>query len=211
MTTQRRALIVIDVQNEYFSGPMEIQYPPHEESLANIVCAMDAARDAGVPMLTVQHIFPSGAPVFAEGSEGAQLHPDVASRAYSADRHSTKNLASVFTDTEVTEWLREQEIDTVTLVGYMTNNCVIGTAAGAEPLGFAVEVLSDATGAIHFANEAGSVPARQVHETLLTLLHSNWAAVTDTSTWIGALASGETLPKSDLVSTAVRGAAEHRS
>lgn len=209
MTTPRRALIVIDVQNDYFAGPLAIQYPPREESLANITRVMDAARDSGIPVLTVQHIFPAGAPVFAEGSEGAALHPDVARRAEHAANHVTKNVASVFATDGVTEWLRENDIDTVTLIGYMTNNCVIGTAAGAEPLGFAVEVLSDATGAIHLANEAGSVSAQQAHETLLTLLHSNWAAVADTNDWIGALAAGEALPKSDLGTSAVQGAAAH--
>lgn len=207
MTAPNRALVIIDVQNDYFAGPLSIQFPPREGSLANIARAMDAARDAGVPVLTVQHIFPAGAPVFAEGSEGAELHPEIARRAEGAAKHVTKSVASVFAIEGVPEWLRENGIDTVTLVGFMTNNCVIGTAAGAEPLGLAVEVLSDATGAIHLANEAGSVSAQQVHETLLTLLHSNWAAVGDTDAWVAALASGEALPKSDLGTSAVQGAA----
>lgn len=170
---------------------------------------MDAAQDSGVPVLTVQHILPAGAPVFAEGSEGARLHPEVERRAGSAAKQVSKDVSSVFAVAGVAEWLRENDIDTVTLIGYMTNNCVVGTAAGAEPLGFAVEVLSDATGAIHLANEAGSVPAQQVHETLLTLLHSNWAAVADTDAWIGALATGKPLPKSDLGTSAMQGAAAH--
>ncbi|MDQ0674449.1 nicotinamidase-related amidase [Pseudarthrobacter siccitolerans] len=29
MSTPRRALILIDVQQQYFDGPLEIQYPPH--------------------------------------------------------------------------------------------------------------------------------------------------------------------------------------
>ncbi|MEQ7737199.1 hypothetical protein, partial [Escherichia coli] len=69
----------------------------------------------------------------------------------------------------------------------------------------AVEVLSDATGAIDLANEAGRAPARQVHETLMALLHSNWAAVTDTSTWTAALQNGEAVAKSDLVTSAAQG------
>ncbi len=210
MTAPTRALVVIDVQNDYFAGPLEIQHPPRDASLSNITRVMDAARDAGIPVLTVQHILPAGAPVFAEGSEGASLHPEVERRAESAAKHVTKDVSSVFGVEGVTEWLRENGVDTVTLVGYMTNNCVIGTAAGAEPLGFAVEVLSDATGAIHLANEAGSVSAQQVHETLLALLHSNWAAVADADAWIGALAAGDALPKSDLGTSSIQGAATHQ-
>ena len=36
MTTPRRALIVIDVQNEYVSGDLPIEYPDIHSSLANI-------------------------------------------------------------------------------------------------------------------------------------------------------------------------------
>ena len=46
----RRALVVIDVQNEYVSGDLPIEFPPIDTSLANIGRAMDAARAAGVPL-----------------------------------------------------------------------------------------------------------------------------------------------------------------
>ncbi|WP_414695206.1 isochorismatase family protein, partial [Paraburkholderia sp.] len=49
----RRALVVIDVQNEYVSGDLLIEYPPIETSLANIGRAIDAARAAGVPVVVV--------------------------------------------------------------------------------------------------------------------------------------------------------------
>lgn len=41
------ALVVIDVQNEYVTGRMRIEYPPVATSLANIGRAMDTARAAG--------------------------------------------------------------------------------------------------------------------------------------------------------------------
>ncbi|MFV0433957.1 MAG: hypothetical protein ACK5LO_08265 [Leucobacter sp.] len=51
--------------------------------------------------------------------------------------------------------------------------------------------------------------AQQVHATVLTLLHSNWAAVATTDAWIDALAASDALPKSDLGTSAVHGAAAH--
>ena len=46
----KRALIVIDVQNEYFEhGALPISDPPTSTSLANIGRAMDAARRAACP------------------------------------------------------------------------------------------------------------------------------------------------------------------
>ncbi|MFC7343941.1 cysteine hydrolase family protein [Saccharopolyspora griseoalba] len=207
MNAPRRALVVIDVQQEYFQGPLAVQHPPRDESLPRIARAVDSAVEAGVPVITVQHEYPAGAPVFAVGSEGWQLHPEIERRAEAASKHVVKGFSSVFTAGDLTEWLRANDIDTLTLVGYMTNNCVLATAAAAEPLGFAVEVLSDATGAIHLANEAGKVSAQQVHETLMVLLHSNWAAVSDTDTWAGAVSDQKPLPKSDLGTSAVRGQA----
>ncbi|KMS89616.1 cysteine hydrolase family protein [Prauserella rugosa] len=203
MSTPRRALIVIDVQQEYFRDPLAVQYPPREDSLARIAGAMDVAEGAGVPVLTVQHEYPEGAPVFASGSPGWRLHPDIERRP--SAKHVVKTLSSVFSADGVAEWLQAEGVDTVTLVGYMTNNCVLATAAAAEPLGFAVEVLSDATGAIHLANEAGRVSAQQVHETLMVLLQSNWAAVAGSDAWAAAVAEGRSLPASDLGTSAMQG------
>ena len=63
----RRALVVIDVQNEYFEGGgLPIEYPPVESSLPKIAQAMDAARAAGVPVVVVQHHAPKGAPVASD-------------------------------------------------------------------------------------------------------------------------------------------------
>lgn len=207
MTTPRRALVVIDVQNEYFNGPLAVQYPPREESVVQIARAIDAATEHGLPVVVVQHALPEGAPVFAVGSTGHALHPDVDKRVTPETKLASKSNASVFSGTDVAAWLADGQVDRITLVGYMTNNCVIGTAAAAEDLGLAVEVLSDATGAIDLANDAGSVPARQVHETLMVLLNSNFAAVGTTQAWVEALGAGEPLPGSDLGTSAVQGRA----
>ncbi len=207
MTSPRRALIVIDVQNDYFDaeGPLAIQYPPRQDSLARIVGTIDTAQRAGIPVAVVQHEYPAGAPVFAAGSEGWKVHPDVEAAVDSSAKRVTRSYASVVAGTGLTGWVREQGVDTLTLVGYMTNNCVLGTAADAEPLGLTVEVLADATGAVHLANAAGSVTARQLHETLMVLLHSNFAAVATTEAWSTAVTEGIALPKGDLGSSAVQG------
>lgn len=205
MTTPRRALIVIDAQQEYFDGLLPIQYPDRDQSITSIQAAIKAAEQTGTPVVLVQHELPAEAPVFGTGSATWQNHPEVAAHENAAAKRVSKQFSSIFADTDLEAWLREQGIDTITLAGYMTNNCVIASAAAAEPLGFAVEVLSDATGAIDLANDAGTAPARQVHETLMALLHSNWAAVADTATWTEALRTGAALTKSDLVTSAAQG------
>ncbi|MEV6598593.1 isochorismatase family protein [Actinoplanes sp. NPDC051346] len=206
MTTPRRALIVIDVQQEYFSGPLEIQYPPHTDSLPRIAHAIDAATVAGIPVVAVQHTSGEGAPIFNPTQPGFQLHPDIERRRTGEWKTIVKQYSTVFAGTDLLPFLRERQIDTITLVGYMTNNCVLASAAEAETHGLTVEVLSDATGAINIANEAGFADAKTVHTTLMALFHSNFAAVADTATWSDAVAARHPLPKSDLRASAATGA-----
>ncbi|RBP68087.1 nicotinamidase-related amidase [Brevibacterium sanguinis] len=208
MSTPRRALVVIDAQQEYFEGLLQVQYPDREDSSARIVQAMDEADQADVPVVLVQHQAPAGSPVFAPESATYPLRPEIEERAAGASLHVSKTFGSVFVGTGLEEWLREREIDTVTLVGYMTNNCVLASAAGAEPLGISVEVLSDATGAIDLVNEAGSASARQVHETIMALLNSNWASVATTQTWTEAVRAQAALPGDNLIESAARGRAQ---
>ncbi|HQZ85391.1 MAG TPA: isochorismatase family protein [Actinomycetota bacterium] len=207
MTAPRRALIVVDVQQEYFTGILQIQAPPRDQTLANIVAALEVAEQQELPVVVVQHELPQGAPVFAVGSDSWSLHPEIEERLNPSWKRVSKDKGSVFAGTDVAQWLAEREVDTVTIVGYMTNNCDIATAVGAEELGLAAEILSDATGAIHLANEAGQVSADQLHETLLVLLHSNFAAVATTQAWTTAVTAGDALPKSDLGTSATQGRA----
>ena len=207
MTTPHRALVIVDVQQEYFDGPLAVQYPPVRDSLARITAAIDAATAAGAPVVVVQHTSGDDAPVFNPTTPGFALHPDIEQRRTASWKAVTKQFGSVFAGTDLVDWLRENAIDTVTLVGYMTNNCIIASAAEAETHGIAVEVLSDATGAISIANAAGQVDARTVHETLMAVLHSNFAAVADTDAWAQALEAGAALPQDNLVASAQAGAA----
>ncbi len=207
MNTPRRALVLVDIQQQYFDGLLEIQYPPHEQSLPRITAALDAATAAGIPIVVVQHSAGEGAPVFAPGTPEYELHPEVESRRTETWKSLTKQYGSVYADTDLAQWLRDQNVDTVTLVGYMTNNCILGSAVEAEAIGFTTEVLSDATGAINIANDAGFADARTVHRTLLALLNSNWASVGTTEAWAAALTAGQALPGSDLGTSAATGTA----
>lgn len=205
MSSPRRALIVVDVQNEYFDGPLQVEHPPREQSLANVVRAIETAHEHDLPVVVVQHELPEDAPVFAVGSTGWALHPQVDELARPSWKRATKQHSSVFAGTDVAAWLAEQQVDTVTIAGYMTNNCDIATAVGAEELGLAAEILSDASGAIPLANEVGQASAEQVHQTLMVLLHSNLAAVATTDAWASAVAEQRPLERSDLGTSAVQG------
>jgi nicotinamidase-related amidase len=207
MTNATRALVLVDIQQEYFSGPLEIQYPAPSDSLAKITTAIDGATAHGVPIVVVQHSGGDAAPIFNPTTPGFALHPDVESRRTPEWKAITKQFGSVFAGTELLSWLHENSLDTITLVGYMTNNCIIASAAEAETHDISAEVLSDATGAISLGNDAGHVDAETVHKTLMALMNSNFAAVASTDAWVGALPERQVLPKDNLVSSATAGAA----
>lgn len=194
-----RALIVIDVQNEYDSGALPIEFPALPVSLPNIGHAMDAASRESVPIVVVQHATPPGSPVFAEGSHGWELHEVVASRRQMISHLITKAFPSAFVGTDLEPWLRERGIDTVTVVGYLTNNCDQSTVINAAHLGFAAEFLGDASGAVSLSNESGHQSAEQLHEAFLVVLQSNFAAVMTTEEWVRVLVEGAEPVRSNLL------------
>lgn len=177
-----RALLVIDVQNEYFTGKLPVTHPPG--SLEKIGNAMDAASASGVPVVVVQHAV-EGRPVFRKGSPEWALHPEVAKRP--CDLLVEKSLPGSFTGTNLEAWLRERNIDTVVISGYMTQMCCDTTARQAFHLGFGVEFLSDATGTLSVANDAGTVTAEELHRAILVTQGMLFSKVLTAAEWITVL------------------------
>lgn len=185
----RRALIVIDVQNEYFTGNLQIEYPPVSDSLPKITRAMDAAAAAGIPVIVIRQDSPADAPAFAEGTRGWELHPEVARR--HRDVLFGKPLPSAFAETGLSAWLDARGIDTLTVVGYMTHNCNDTTIKHAFDRGMAVEFLHDASGAVSYANRAGYATAEEIHRVFAVVEQSRFAAVLSVQEWERCLATGE--------------------
>lgn len=194
--TPRRALVVIDVQNEYDSGNLHIEYPPLETSLRNIARAMDAAHATGIPVIVVQQMAPADAPLFAAGSPGWDLHDVITGRP--RDHYVPKRLPSAFAGTDLGEWLRQRDIDTLAVVGYMTHNCDDTTIKHAFDAGLQVEFLADASGSVAYANRAGFASAEEIHRVFAVVEQSRYAAVLGTDEWLAHLASG-TLPERDSI------------
>lgn len=195
-TQPRRALVVVDVQNDYDGGNLAIQYPPFRDSVVNVARAMDAAAEAGIKIVVVKQMAPETSPIFAKGSHGGELHPEIARRR--RDHYVEKVLPSAFTGTDLEAWLRANDVDTIVVVGYMTHNCDLSTIIHAVHMGFAVEFLSDATGSVPYANSAGYASAEEIHRVVSIVLQSRFAAVLGTSDWIGRLKTG-TLPERDTI------------
>lgn len=195
-SSPRRALIVIDVQNEYVDGRLLIEHPPVEDSLAAIGRAMDAAVAHGVPVIVVQNTGPAGSPLFAKDTHAWQLHPVVAARR--RDHLMEKRLPSAYTGTDLAEWLQKHEINTLSVCGYMTHNCVDSTVKHALHNGTAVEVLHDAIGSVPYANGFGSASAAEIHHAFCVVMQSRFAAVMTANEWIQVL-QGHRQPERDTI------------
>jgi nicotinamidase-related amidase len=183
----KRALIVIDVQNEYMAGgALPISDPPIGTSLANIGRAMDAATASGVPVIVVRHgTTDEGEDSFVVGSETWQLHPEIERR--SRDHLIEKELPGTFTGTSLGDVLEAAEIDTVSITGYMTHMCVDTTARQAAHRGLAVEILNDATGTLSLENSGGSASGEELHRATLVAQGQFFADVLSTDDWLARL------------------------
>ncbi|WP_240923273.1 cysteine hydrolase family protein [Metapseudomonas otitidis] len=201
----KRALIVIDVQNEYFDGSLLIEYPPVSQSLPNITRAMDAAHAAGIPVVVVRHLTPEGTPIFARGSATAELHPEIARRPH--DLLVDKEEASALYGTGLGDWLRARGVDTLTVVGYMTHHCDDSTVRQAAHEGWTVELLNDATGSLPYANAAGSVTAEEIHRVVTVVLHAGFGAVASTQAWLAAVEAGRALEPDNILASNQRAVA----
>lgn len=181
----KRALLVIDVQNEYFTGRMPVTHPAG--SLENIIKAMEAAHANGIPVVAIQHTAPQEtSATFRKGTEEWKLHERIEEAGYEC--LIEKNLPGSFTGTGLEAWLRERGIDTVVISGYMTQMCCDTTARQAVHLGFSVEFLSDATGTLQISNYAGTVTAEELHKAILVTQAMKFSKVLTTEDWINNLA-----------------------
>ncbi len=180
----KRALLVIDVQQEYFDGALPITHPVgHLDSILNV---MDEATKAGVPIAVIRHHQADPeSPIFRLNSDAWQLHPAVEQRP--RDVVIDKQLPGSFTNTPLDEWLKKQVADTVSIVGYMTHMCCDTTARQAFHRGYKVEFLSDATGTLDVQNEAGSATAQELQRSILVAQQMFISEVLDSADWIERL------------------------
>lgn len=192
----KRALILIDVQNEYFTGNLPIEHPPLAISLPNIERAIAAATNAGIPIVVVQQMAPVTSPVFAEGSNGWQLHPVVGT--ITRALHVKKFLPSALAGTGLGDWLRTNDIDTLVVAGYMSQNCNESTIRQAAHEGWKVEYLHDAAGAVSYRNAMGLLQAKEMHEASCIVLQSRFAAVMSTQEWLALIETGSPAPQESL-------------
>ena len=138
------ALLVIDLQNDYFpNGKFPLWNT--EATLNNIKSAIAKANEKNIPIIHIQHIADPAmgiAPFFSEGSEGAEIHPEILALAPNADV-VTKHFADSFEQTNLEEVLQKHGVIELLVSGMMTQNCVTHTAISKAAEKYDVSILMD--------------------------------------------------------------------
>ncbi len=139
-----KALLVIDLQNDYFPGGL---FPLWNAAtvLDGVERAIAAATAKGIPVIHVQHLAdPSHgpAPFFNVGSVGAEIHPRILAAAPTAPV-IVKHFADSFERTPLDATLRQLGTTELLVCGMMTQNCVTHTAISKAAERYGVTVLPD--------------------------------------------------------------------
>ncbi|MGY2161432.1 isochorismatase family protein [Pseudomonas tolaasii] len=175
---QTTAVLVIDFQNEYFTGRMPI--PDGLKALENTRRLIEFADAQQIQVIHVQHIAPDGAAVFAKDGKTVDFHPLMRPRPQ--DKRVQKTTVSVFASTDLDAQLKKAGVKTLIITGLMTHACVAGAARDAAPLGYDVVVASDATATRAITRADGrSVSKDELHNSALAEIEDTFGSVLTTS------------------------------
>jgi len=180
-TTRNTALILIDIQMDYFPGG-GWALDGAEEAAARAAEALSGARRAGMPVLHVRHQGGAGARLLAAGTPGADIHPAVAPAP--GEALVDKARASAFHGTDLAARLDALGVTHLALAGMMSNNCVVATALSAVERGLAVSVLHDACAAMALTFGGRALDGAGVHAAFMAELAFGFAEVASVEEWL---------------------------
>lgn len=169
------ALLLIDIQNDYFpGGKMELAGSLEASLRAREILAF--FREKAWPIVHIQHVAARpGATFFLPNTEGVKIHQNV--EPLPGEVVFQKNYPNSFRDTPLLDHFREKEVDQVVVCGMMTHMCVDATVRAAFDYGLEVTVVHDAcaTKALPFGDQ--TIPSQQVNGAFLAALGFIYARV----------------------------------
>lgn len=169
----KSALILIDCQNTYREGVMQLEGV--EPALGECATLLKRAREAGAPVIHIQHDTGPGTPYDVRARIGAIA--DVVAPA-AGETVITKLYPSSFQNTNLDAELKKLGVTDLVLAGFMTHVCVNSTARAAFNHGYRVTVVGNATATRALPSPlGGTLPAEAVHNGALTALADIFAIV----------------------------------
>jgi len=172
MTT---ALVLIDIQNDYFPGGRFV-VPGSTAASRQAARLLGFFRDKTWPIVHVRHLsVRPGATFFVPDTAGAEIHESVAPLA--GETVITKNFPNSFRATALHETLKQTKAERLVIAGMMTQMCVDATVRAAFDLGFECLVAEDACAAAALTFGGLTVRAEDVQAAFLAALAMVYAKV----------------------------------
>jgi nicotinamidase-related amidase len=166
----KTALLLIDIQNDYFpGGRMELEGPLQAAAWAGTLLSF--FRENQYPTIHIQHVSTrSGATFFLPDTDGIQIHETIAPK--KGELILTKHFPNSFRETNLLEFLKDLHVERLAISGMMTHMCVDATTRAAVDLGFPVMLAADACATRDLIYGENKIPAAQVHGAFLAALKS---------------------------------------
>jgi len=170
-----QALLLIDIQNDYFpGGAMELEGSPLAGRKAGEL--LQAFRRASKPVVHIQHVSTRpGATFFLPDTKGVEIHESVAP--LQGETVIRKHHPNSFRDTPLLEHLRGHGVTELVIAGMMTQMCVDSSTRAAADLGFSCLLAGDACATRALSFGGATVPAAQVQTAFLAALNGLFAKV----------------------------------
>ena len=166
----KTALLVIDIQKDYFPGG---KYPLVNplEAAQKAYMILQCFREHGGNHVHIQHISQEpDATFFISGERGTDIHDSAAH--FEGEPIVYKDEPNAFLNTNLLELLKSWEVERVVITGMMTHMCVDATARAASDLGFQVIIAADACATRDLTYGDTTIPADLVHKAFLAALKS---------------------------------------
>ncbi|MBD8548588.1 isochorismatase family protein [Sphingomonas sp. CFBP 8760] len=180
----KRALIVVDLQNEYeASGKLPLE--KLDQAVGNAMRVLTVAREREELVVHIRHETPGSddAP-FAIGTSGTETIVAVAP--VDGETTLTKHYPNAFRDTGLKALLDDAGVQEVTIVGAMSHMCIDATARAAFDFGYAVTVIDDACATRALSINGVEVPAAHVHAAFMAALAFAYGQVVSTADFLPA-------------------------
>ncbi len=171
----KTALVLIDIQNDYFpGGKMELEGAVEAAGEAGKLLA--AARENNVTICHIRHFsVQPGATFFIPGTEGTETHSSVAP--LPDELVIEKNYPNSFRETTLGEFLKREGIGKLVFAGMMTHMCVDTTVRTASDLGFKCALAHDACATLGLEFNGRSVTATDVQTSFMAAISGRFALV----------------------------------
>ncbi len=173
--TKKTALLLVDIQNDYFpGGKMELVGSLEASQQAGYL--LDYFRQTQQPVVFVQHIATQvGAAFFQPGTPGVEVHPSIQPR--ESETVIQKHFPNSFRETHLLEHLHGSQVARLLVCGMMTHMCVDATVRAANDLGFECLIAGDACATRDLQFEGQQVTADFVHRSFLAALDGTYGKV----------------------------------